>query len=118
MAGRTDNYPDDIRQYDGDPRSPFYDSSGDDALDEAKDGFESEHFDLLANLKRLDIDHGVEVKTFQDPDRRHIDVKLYAEGYDCEDCEEDLDKAFDKLEPGDENGIEAALDIIRPENER
>ena len=32
--GRTDNYPDDIRQYDNDPRSPFYDSSFDDAVED------------------------------------------------------------------------------------
>lgn len=25
MRGRTDNYPEDIRSYDADPRSPFYD---------------------------------------------------------------------------------------------
>jgi hypothetical protein len=32
--GRTDNYPDDIRQYDNDPRSPFYDSRFDDYVED------------------------------------------------------------------------------------
>lgn len=35
---RTDNYPDDIRQYDNDPRSPFYENPADglEELDEAE----------------------------------------------------------------------------------
>ena len=31
---RNDNYPDDIREYDDDPRSPFYDSRADDAKED------------------------------------------------------------------------------------
>ena len=32
---RNDNYPDDIRMYDNDPRSPFYDNSADEAMEDA-----------------------------------------------------------------------------------
>jgi hypothetical protein len=34
---RHENYPDDVRQYDNDPRSPFYDNSREDALYDARD---------------------------------------------------------------------------------
>ena len=36
--GRTDNYPDDIRSYDNDPRSPFYEEpeDSDEALEAAE----------------------------------------------------------------------------------
>jgi len=34
---RNDNYPDDIRQYDNDPRSPFYDSREDDEVRDKAD---------------------------------------------------------------------------------
>jgi len=33
---RNDNYPDDIRQYDNDPRSPFYEDPDDDWLEDAQ----------------------------------------------------------------------------------
>lgn len=44
------NYPDDIRSYDNDSRSPFYDSTKDDAVDDfTNDLFTLVHKDLIKN---------------------------------------------------------------------
>ena len=44
-------YPDDIRQYDHDPRSPFYDDGGYEAF------YESRVDELLEDITELTIDH-------------------------------------------------------------
>lgn len=49
------NYPDDIRKYDNDPRSPFFDDSKDDALIEATTEIEEL---ILSGEKRGDYDIG------------------------------------------------------------
>jgi hypothetical protein len=38
---RTDNYPDDIRMYDDDPRSPFYEEPDEEELEEEEPDYES-----------------------------------------------------------------------------
>lgn len=65
MTGYS-NYPDDIRNYDGDPRSPFYDSSREDAIEEAEAALHSECPDLIKHCTRLGIE--VEVKMSSDSD--------------------------------------------------
>ena len=48
---KDSGYPDDIRQYDNDPRSPFYDDKGYEAF------FESRVDELLEDITELTIDH-------------------------------------------------------------
>jgi len=53
---RDDNYPDDIRQYDNDPRSPFY--TGDDWMDEYIEKLADDWDDELSKtgiVEELDI---------------------------------------------------------------
>ena len=54
---RTDNYPDDIRQYDNDPRSPFFDDGG---LEEAEEAMFEEIQTCLVeqdgDLERSEVD--------------------------------------------------------------
>ena len=51
---RTDNYPDDIRSYDHDPRSPFYDDGG---LEDAEESlFEEIRTSLVENDGDFDRD--------------------------------------------------------------
>ena len=49
------NYPDDIRLYDGDYRSPYYDSSFDDAVEEKKDQLYSLIREDIINNKGINI---------------------------------------------------------------
>ncbi len=44
------NYPDDIRSYDNDPRSPFYDDKGEEAWCEAR------YTELLSDVHNLELD--------------------------------------------------------------
>ena len=54
---RHDNYPDDIRQYDNDPRSPFYDDPDEWMVAESDDLAEKWEKELLETNRIDDLDY-------------------------------------------------------------
>ena len=66
------NYPDDIRSYDNDPRSPFYDSTIDDAIDD----FTNDLYILIR--KDLIKNRGENIDSII---KREIDVDVYFEEF-------------------------------------
>jgi len=108
---RYDNYPDDIRRYDHDPRSPFYDSRLEDAVADAESEYRADHAELLAHLERLNIPHEVSVDCDPDEDGPNVSVCFLLETYGATGCEAALLAAVKGLEPGDVAGIAAAVQI-------
>ena len=105
------NYPDDIRMYDHDPRSPFYDGP-DEAeieaeIEDARDTLTDETASLRAHLTRLGIDHAV----CADADGGDVWARLYVgdDAVDPSDLDA-LERALASLEPGDEADIGDALE--------
>lgn len=109
---RDDNYPDDIRSYDHDPRSPFYSGQGlVDAVQDAEDEYCHEHAKLLAHLERLEIPHTVSAESDADEDGYNVSVRFQLETYGADGCEVALLAAVKDLEPTDAAGIAAAIEI-------
>ena len=114
-----DNYPDNIRRYDHDPRSPFYRDPVGDAVRDAEDEYEADHAEMLGALKRLGVAH--EVRSDCDPDENGPNVSVMlllaceAEGPEATRLanatggESALATALRGVEPGDVVGVSAAL---------
>lgn len=113
---RFDNYPDDIRRYDHDPRSPFYSNPLEDAIEDAEDEYRADHAELLGHLERLSIPHNVWVDCDPDECGPNVEVRfqLAYDGNDPSLCvatggESALLEAVRGLEPGDAEGIAKAI---------
>lgn len=65
---RNDNYPDDIRRYDHDPRSPFYDDSRERAVESALEDAAKECPTLFAQCERLGLAVTAEIEVDCDED--------------------------------------------------
>jgi hypothetical protein len=81
-----DNYPDDIRRYDHDPRSPFYDDSRERAVESALE--DAATSDLPAQAERLGLSFTVEVDEDADEDGPYTLKSYQLEGSGV--CEEDF----------------------------
>ena len=65
---RYDNYPDDIRCYDHDPRSPFYDNSAEDAAESALEDAAKDCPEFFAQCERLGLELTAELEADYDGD--------------------------------------------------
>lgn len=118
---RYDNYPDDIRRYDHDPRSPFYSNPLEDAVRDSEDEYRADHAELLGHLERLSIPHEVWVDCDPDEDGPNVSITFMLHGvnthsgreglYNATGGEAALLEAVRGLEAGDAEGIAKAAEI-------
>jgi len=107
---RNDNYPDDIRSYDHDPRSPFYAGQGlEDAVEDASGEYHEDHAEMLRHLARLSIPHEVRAESDADEEGYNVTVTFLLETYGANGCEAVLLAAIKGLDPSDAKSITAAL---------
>ena len=80
------NYPDDIRCYDHDPRSPFYDDRRERAEEEALEDLPAALRKQVARLG-LSLEASVEEEADEDGPYHHIAYALNGQGFDENDAE-------------------------------
>ena len=96
---RNDNYPDDIRQYDNDPRSPFYDSREDDEVREKADAIGSlwwAEFNEFGELSELGLDRADLLVLVEETNNVSIEGVIY-------------DKAFQEVSTNREKYLSSRL---------
>lgn len=107
---RYDNYPDDIRCYDHDPRSPFYDDSRERAVESALEDVPAA---LDAQCKRLGLEMEVEIETEADEDGPYTVTTYSLAGQRVDECDfADVAKALatiDREHPDFDELVENAI---------
>ena len=107
------NYPDDIRYYDHDPRSPFYDDSAEVAAETALENAAKGCPALFDQCERLGLEVTAEVETEADEDGPYTSTTYKVDGRNVE--EDDFVKVaaalakLDREHPDLADEIEAAF---------
>jgi len=99
---RMDNYPDDIRRYDHDPRSPFYNGPDERDYEDRANAMTEDWLETFPELakqaKRLDLTLAVEIEGDADEDGPCETVYYRCNGCNIEEDENDVAAQLGRLD--------------------
>lgn len=105
------NYPDDIRSYDEDPRSPFYDNLLERAEEAAREALPEA---LMGQVGRLGLTLTVEAQHDADEDGRYVSVTYRLDGHTFDaDLAEDLAEDLARLDVEHPDFDAALMEVLR-----